>query len=479
MSGFTIQNDNRLGEGVRIDSCCNNFFNNIIYTPNDNIRIAGDKNNISGITITSDSITLSGDSNTISDNVITNNHHGIYLVDSCDNIITNNSFFNCGLFISEYTVWNNIVTNNTINGKPLVYVDNESDLDIDVDAGQIILLNCTNITIQNQEIFNTTVGIQIWGSNTCVISDNTIVGNRYGIWIHDLNNTINDNIITNNNYDGILLYYDSDFNDIFNNIITNNDEGINIHSSENNTIFNNFFNNLNNVYDAGNNIWNISKTPGANIVGGPYLGGNYWSDYTGIDIDDDGLGDTDIPHGPGDYLPLIYSNEPPVADFSYTPLHPTTVDMILFNDTSIDPNGSIVNWSWEFEEDSISYEQNPSYYYSSNGFYSVTLQVTDDIGFSDEISKLILIGIISINMSQINSGWNLKSLPRSDPANKTNLIILYDGCYYSWQQACDNQIIDTNVFGWSGGSYFLADVLYPSEGYWIYSYEQCTLKSIS
>ncbi|MCK5112769.1 MAG: right-handed parallel beta-helix repeat-containing protein, partial [Thermoplasmatales archaeon] len=200
ISGFTIQNDGRSGEGVRIDSCYNNFINNIIDTPNDNIRISGDYNTISGNTITGDSIILSGDSNTISGNTISNNDDGIYLTDSCDNIISSNSFFNSGLFISEYTVCNNIVTNNTMNGKPLVYVYDESDLVLDVDAGQIILVNCTNITVQNQEIFNTTVGIQIWGSNTCFISGNTIAGNHYGICINGWNNTINDNTITNNNY---------------------------------------------------------------------------------------------------------------------------------------------------------------------------------------------------------------------------------------------------------------------------------------
>ncbi|MCD6474077.1 MAG: hypothetical protein J7K47_04135, partial [Thermoplasmata archaeon] len=60
-------------------------------------------------------------------------------------------------------------------------------------------------------------------------------------------------------------------------------------------------------------IWNISKTSGINIVGGVYLGGNYWSDYDGIDLNNDGIGDTNLPyncsgdiqHG-GDYASLTF-----------------------------------------------------------------------------------------------------------------------------------------------------------------------------
>jgi parallel beta-helix repeat protein len=94
---------------------------------------------------------------------------------------------------------------------------------------------------------------------------------------------------------------------------SNNENGINIWYSSSNTIYNNYFSNTNNANNNGNNIWNTTKTSGINIIGGPYLGGNFWAhpDGTGFsqtcgDANKNGICDSNYSLAPGnvDYLPL-------------------------------------------------------------------------------------------------------------------------------------------------------------------------------
>ena len=66
-------------------------------------------------------------------------------------------------------------------------------------------------------------------------------------------------------------------------------------------------------YFLSSGIWNITKQPGTNIIGGPYLGGNFWAYPNGTgfsqtcpDNDKDGICDVryTLDENNIDYLPL-------------------------------------------------------------------------------------------------------------------------------------------------------------------------------
>lgn len=79
------------------------------------------------------------------------------------------------------------------------------------------------------------------------------------------------------------------------------------------------------------------------------------------------------------------SNTPPVADFGFT----TRRTKATFTDQSVDQDGAIVSWLWDFGDGQTSTHNNPSHWYAENGTYTITLTVTDDLGAKNSQSKTI------------------------------------------------------------------------------------------
>jgi len=159
-----------------------------------------------------------------------------------------------------------------------------------------------NIYTLINDIISKSHGIIVKRSNIIIDgARRTIKGPKgyFGIYLSQVNNVMIKNINIRSFTIGIYLC-DSSNNIIFENNIEENGEGIRLQDSSNNIIYhNNFTNNRQQIFiQSSINIWD----------NGYPSGGNYWSDYKGIDLKNGPKQDQPGSDGIGDIPYIIDEN---------------------------------------------------------------------------------------------------------------------------------------------------------------------------
>ncbi len=109
-----------------------------------------------------------------------------FYIDNTPNAsLTNNKFYNCGMWIFEDNLtivqsW--FLENNKINELPILFLTGVENSTINTgNYGQIIGVDCRNITLTGYEIENSGRAIDLIGSQNCTIKNNTIRNSTVGI----------------------------------------------------------------------------------------------------------------------------------------------------------------------------------------------------------------------------------------------------------------------------------------------------------
>lgn len=231
------------------------------------------------------------------------------------------------IFVDNGTYFEHVVVNKSVS----IIGGNVSSTIVNGNGtGAVFFVNASNVTIKGFRVENGTIGIKIENSNNSAVIGNHVVYNVDAILLRYSNNcTVNQNLVENNTNRGILVtnsrsftiannrvcgsgYYGINANSSVSGVIRQNYVEENLHDGiglinsnscliEGNTVINNSFfgiliefsSNNNNVYHnniIANGIQASSSNP-TNKWDSDFEG-NYWSDYTGIDLNHDGIGDS-------------------------------------------------------------------------------------------------------------------------------------------------------------------------------------------
>ncbi len=240
----------------------------------------------------------------------------------------------------------------------------------------VYLNECSNITVSNNTITGTAVpvpseltieilkslfseltgGITVRGGN-----HDTIVGNRLEDNVYGMNLAVEDSLIIENN-------------------IINNVHGIELWNASNNTFYHNNF-----VDNHANVVKHDMKSLQVNTWDdGSFSGGNYWSNYNGIDVNGDGISGTPytVCSNNQDRYPLMKPWEPdnaPPHIFISSPENKTYNDSNVTLAFSTSEPTSKISYSLD-GQNNVTITGNTTLNEVPNGSHNLTVYATDEFG---------------------------------------------------------------------------------------------------
>ena len=274
-------------------------------------------NNSAGVSI------FSSSNITVSSDTIEFDQSGVTLAYARNITLQGNIFTSDGVYISpsqtDAPAWNSytITQDNLVNGRPIRFVNDCSQVTLNGDlVGQLILANCTGVIVRNLTITNTASSIQLANVSNFLIANSTLSSNRWeGITASGVTNGSITNVTASNNGNyGLNMLGLSNVTLSKGNFSSNGYVGVELVGAKNVTLSSGVF--------SHNKWWGLSLASTQNLhvfhndfidnaAGCPPFcssgissqiryettpsgsdtwddgypsGGNYWSDYVGVNV---------------------------------------------------------------------------------------------------------------------------------------------------------------------------------------------------
>ena len=124
-------------------------------------------------------------------------------------------------------------------------------------------------------------------------------------------------------------------------------------------------------------------------------------------------------------------NNQSMANFTIQPPQPIIHNQVFFNDSSFDPNSTIVKWDWDFGDKSTSIGERVTHCFNYNQTYLITLTVTDNHNVTD-----VKIKLLTVRGNKLTANFSIEPIKPTvnnivyynDTSNDTNEVIIS----YEW-----------------------------------------------